>query len=43
MIPILVFNQESHRIKSKNADLYTHWKVKSFQINDSHEYAMHGE
>lgn len=42
-VPSLVFSQESHRIKSRNADLYTHWKLKSFQINDSHEYAMHGE
>ena len=43
MVSSLIFNQESHRIKSRNADLFTHWKIKSFQINDSHEYAMHGE
>jgi hypothetical protein len=43
MVPCLVFNQESQRIKSRKVDLYTYWKIKSFEINDSHEYAMYSE
>jgi hypothetical protein len=43
VVPSLGFNQESHRIQNRNADQYTHWTVKSFQINDSHEYVIHGE